>query len=94
MVHLNKLTLTTIASLCLAAALPASEASAQQRLVFKVAAENTKYTQQHEIDVGDVSGHQVRLFEIHRTYPSDPPRDRRDEDRGILDPRHLGLHQQ
>ena len=73
MVHLNKLTLTTIASLCLAAALPASEAPAQQRLVFKVAAENTKYTQQHEIDVGDVSGHQVRLFEIHRTYPSDPP---------------------
>ena len=73
MVHLNKLTLTTIASLCLAAALPASEAPAQQRLVFKVAAENTKYTQQHEIDVGDVSGHQVRLFEIHRTYPSNPP---------------------
>jgi hypothetical protein len=73
MVHLNKLTLTTIASLCLAAALPASEASAQERLVFKVSAENTKYTQQHEIDVGDVSGHQVRLFEIHRIYPSDPP---------------------
>ena len=73
MVHLKTLTLTTITSLCLAAALSATDAFAQQRLVFKVAAENTKYTQQHEIDVGDVSGHQVRLFEIHRTYPSNPP---------------------
>jgi hypothetical protein len=68
-----KLTLTTMTLMCLAVALPANDALAQQRLVFKVAAENTKYTQQHTIDVGDVSGHQVRLFEIHRTYPSNPP---------------------
>jgi hypothetical protein len=33
----------------------------------------TKYTQQAAIDVGDVPGHQVRIYEIKRTYPSDPP---------------------
>jgi hypothetical protein len=36
-------------------------------------AENTKYTQQQAIDVGDVPGHQVRVYEIHRTYPNDAP---------------------
>jgi hypothetical protein len=69
----TKLTLATIALLCLAIALPANDVFAQQRLVFKVAAENTKYTQQHAIDVGDVSGHQVRLFEVYRTYSSNAP---------------------
>jgi hypothetical protein len=73
MIRVTKLTLTAIALLCLAVALPANDALAQQRLAFKVAAENTKYTQQHTIDVDDVSGHQVRLFEIHRTYPSNAP---------------------
>ena len=73
MMSITKLTLTSIALSCLAVALPANNVLAQNRLAFKVAAENTKYTQQHAIDVGDVSGHQVRLFEIHRTYPSNPP---------------------
>jgi hypothetical protein len=73
MMRVTKLALTTITWMCVAVALPANDVLAQQRLVFKVAAENTKYTQQHAIDVGDVSGHQVRLFEIHRTYPSDAP---------------------
>jgi hypothetical protein len=69
---LSKLT-ATLPVLCLAVALPANQALAQQRLVFKVAAENTQYTKQYTIDVGDVSGHQVRLFEIHRTYPHNAP---------------------
>ena len=73
MMSVTKLTLTTIALSCLAVALPANNALAQERLAFKVGAENTKYTQQHAIDVGDVSGHRVRLFEIHRTYPSKAP---------------------
>jgi hypothetical protein len=71
--RVTKPTLLIIAWLCLAVALPMNDALAQERLVFKVAAENTKYTQQHTIDVGDVSGHQVRLFEIHRTYPNNAP---------------------
>jgi hypothetical protein len=73
MMRVTKLTLTIITLMCLAVALPANDLLAQQRLVFKVAAENTQYTQQHVIDVGDVPGHQVRLFEIRRTYPSSAP---------------------
>jgi len=52
-----------------------SEGWAQQKhkISGKALAENAKYTQQHVIDVGDVPGHQVRIFEIHRTYPKDAP---------------------
>jgi hypothetical protein len=73
MMPVIKLTLVIIAWSCLAVALPANDGLAQERLTFKVAAENTKYTQQHAIDVGDVSGHRVRVFEIYRTYPSKAP---------------------
>jgi hypothetical protein len=68
-------TLTTMALLGLAVTLPEGDAVAQQkqRVSFKAPAENSKYTQQSTIDVGDVPGHQVRVFEIHRSYPSNPP---------------------
>ena len=36
-------------------------AQQKQKVSYKVSAENSKYTQQHMIDVGDASGHQVRL---------------------------------
>jgi len=66
---------TTIALLCLAVALPAGAALAQekQHVSFKAPAENSKYTQTSIIDVGDMPGHQVRVFEIHRTYPTTLP---------------------
>jgi len=52
-----------------------AEGSAQDKLKIsgKALAANTKYTQQHIIDVGDVPGHQIRILEIHRTFPTDPP---------------------
>jgi hypothetical protein len=52
-----------------------SDVSAQQKCKVSeaVAAENSTYTQQHVIDVGDVPGHQVRIYEIHRKYPNDKP---------------------
>jgi hypothetical protein len=55
--------------------LPATDllANESQRVFFPTSAENTKYTQQHLIEVGDVPGHHVRLFEIRRTFPNDPP---------------------
>ena len=34
---------------------------------------DASYTQQHAIDVGDVPGHQVRIFEVHRRFPNDKP---------------------
>ncbi len=70
MMHASRLALMTTAVAWAAVVLPTSDAQAQQRIVFKVSAENTSYVQQHWIDVGDVTGHQVRVFEIHRTYPS------------------------
>jgi hypothetical protein len=73
--RIAKLTLTTVALVSLAIALPAGDALAQQkqRVSYKASAENSKYTQQHTIDVGDVPGHQVRAFEIYRTYPTNAP---------------------
>jgi NAD-dependent DNA ligase len=51
------------------------QAAAQQmqRVSYKATAENTKYTQQQFVDVGDVPDHQVRSFEIYRSFPADPP---------------------
>src|SRR5438067_848434 len=72
---MNRLNLMSAALFTLAVALPASQAAAQgmQRVSYKTLAANTKYTQQHFVDVGDVAGHQVRVLEIHRVFPSDPP---------------------
>jgi hypothetical protein len=74
---MNRLvTLTlTVALGCLVVAVPTDNVLAQQKqqLSFKTSAENTKYTQQHLIDVGDVPGHQVRVYELHRTFPNNAP---------------------
>jgi len=48
-------------------------AQQRQTVTITTPASNTKYTQQHAIDVGDVPGHQVRVYEIHRTYGVDGP---------------------
>ena len=52
-----------------------SNVSAQEKCKVSEGAEVAKstYTQQHALDVGDVPRHQVRVFEIHRTYPNDKP---------------------
>jgi hypothetical protein len=49
--------------------------SAQEKCKMKweAPAANANFTQQHVIDVGDVPGHQVRIFELHRTFPNDQP---------------------
>jgi hypothetical protein len=74
MIRRSTVTLAMLTSLCLAA-LPIGDSAAQekQRVSFKVSAPNTKYTQQHLIDVGDVPGHQVRVYEIYRSFPDNPP---------------------
>jgi hypothetical protein len=65
----------TVALVCLALAMPARDALAQQtqHVSYKVGAANSKYTQQQFLDVGDVAGHQVRSFEIYRTFPDNAP---------------------
>jgi hypothetical protein len=66
--------ITAFAVLSSAATVPTGAlAQEKQQVSFKVAAANTKYTQQHTIDVGDIPGHQVRVFEIHREFGKDGP---------------------
>jgi hypothetical protein len=45
-------------------------ALAQQKFSINSTSEGVKssYVQQHIIDVGDVSGHQVRILEVHRVH--------------------------
>jgi hypothetical protein len=45
----------------------------KRAISWKTSGAHTKYTQQHAIDVGDVPGHQIRVLEIHRTFPANPP---------------------
>ena len=66
------LILRTMALLCLAVALPAGNAAAQekQHVSFKTPVENSKYVQQLNVDVRDAPNHILRIFEIHYTYPN------------------------
>ena len=52
---------------------PWAWAQEKQKISFKGLAENFKYTQQHEIAVGDVPGHLIRISEGRRTFPTNPP---------------------
>jgi len=55
--------------------LAASEAWSQGKYKVKVdtPAAQTKYTYQHVLDVGDMPGHQVRMYEIQRTFGEKGP---------------------
>lgn len=52
-----------------------TEASAQekQKFLFKAPPGVTKYEEQHAIDVGDVPGHQVRVWSAHSVYAQEAP---------------------
>jgi len=52
---------------------PSAWAQGKQKITYTVTAENSKYTQRNVIDVGDEPGHQLTLFEIHRTFPGNAP---------------------
>jgi hypothetical protein len=52
---------------------PVVMAQQKQHVFYNTPATETKYTQQHLIDIGDIPGHQARLFEIQRTYGNDAP---------------------
>jgi hypothetical protein len=53
----------------------ANSAAAQQKqqVSFTNSPENSKYTQQLTINVGDIPNHVVRVFEIHYTFPNNAP---------------------
>jgi hypothetical protein len=67
-------TVVTAALLCLTVALPGNVlAQEKQQVSFKTSAENSKFTQQLTIEVGDMPNHVVRVFEIRSTFPNSPP---------------------
>ena len=71
--------LTSLAvTLSLGAALtifPITDVSAQEKCKVsgQVPATNATYTHQYALDARDVPGHQIRIYEIHRTYSNDEP---------------------
>ena len=52
---------------------PVAMAEQRQHIGYSTPATQTTYTQQHIVDIGDIPGHQARLFEIRRTYGNDAP---------------------
>ena len=71
MVRNIALEMTTAIGMALTA--PVAMAQQKQHVSYNTPATQTTYTQQHIIDVGDIPGHQARLFEIQRTYGNDAP---------------------
>jgi hypothetical protein len=51
----------------------ATFAQQKQKLSYKVQPANSAYTQQHVIDVGDVPGHQIRVYEVRYSFPAEGP---------------------
>src|SRR5205807_3282969 len=47
-------------------------AQSRTKVVYQVSASETKYTQQHTIQVGDMPGHEIRIYEIQRTLKDGP----------------------
>jgi hypothetical protein len=48
-------------------------AQEKQKFFFKAPPGVTKYTQQHALDVGNVPGHQIRIWELHAKYAAEAP---------------------
>ena len=48
---------------------PDSWAQQKTKLSYKRPPDMSDYTKQYRIDVGDVPGHQIRIYELKGTYP-------------------------
>jgi hypothetical protein len=70
---LRNIALGTTITIGIALTAPAAMAQQKQHVAYDTPAVRTKYTQQHLIDIGDIPGHQARLFEIQRSYGADAP---------------------
>jgi hypothetical protein len=72
--RMTKVALTVLSALTFSVlTIPSGWAQQKVKISYKVTAANSKYTQQHVIDVGDIPGHQIRVYELYRTFPSDAP---------------------
>jgi hypothetical protein len=52
---------------------PDAWAQDKHRYFFKAPPGVTKYTQQHALDVGDMPGHQLRVYELYTKYTGEAP---------------------
>ena len=70
-----------------------AEASGQEKckISWEVPAADATFTGQHAFDVGDVPGHQVRIFEVRRTIADEPAELRGAEAGRAMVARLLGL---
>jgi hypothetical protein len=48
-------------------------AQERHKLSWSARPENTKFTVQQQLEIADVPGHVIRMFEIRRTWPENPP---------------------
>lgn len=69
----GKLALAVLAGVALGAFSTEASAQQKQKYSFKTPPGATKYEEQHAIDVGDVPGHQVRVFSVHSMYTAEAP---------------------
>ncbi len=62
--------LIAVAAVISATFLPGSVACAQQKqsVSYSKSTNDSRYTQEHSIEVGDVPGHKVRVYEIHWNF--------------------------
>lgn len=44
-------------------------AQIKHKISYKLEKTATKYTRQHEIEIGDIPDHKIRIAELHRKYP-------------------------
>jgi hypothetical protein len=61
-----------------------------QKVSFKTPAENSKYALQQNVDVGDGLNHIVRIYDVHRAFPTNQPvvaglKIVEESDRGVAD---------
>ena len=49
-------------------------AQVKHKIHFVNLPDNTAYSQQYRLEAGDVPGHYVRIYEIQRLYPNNPPK--------------------
>ncbi len=54
-------------------AVPNASAQNRCKMSWNTPAAQSKSTQQLAIDVGDMAGHQVRVFDLHRVFSNDKP---------------------
>jgi len=78
----RKKTMSTIRSIALVAGFigatvlsATDDVWAQQKYQYSYSAvpASSRYVQRHKIDVGDLPGHEIVIYEIQRTYTSDQP---------------------